>query len=283
MKKKIPENQAKIIFATGNFWGRSLSAISASSDPSSYKDFGPFMPNFECVPYDDIEALEARLCDPTVAAFMIEPIQGEAGIIVPSPGYLKKVRELTKQNNVLFIVDEVQTGLCRTGRMLAVDHEGVRPDIVVLGKALSGGVYPVSGVLCDDEIMLTIKPGEHGSTYGGNPLACAVAMAAVEVLIEENLAENSQKMGEIFRENLRKLPKEIITEVRGKGLMIGITINEKVSAYDLCTEMAKVGVLTKPTHNTIIRLAPPLCITEEQIGEVSHLIEKAVNNISKKC
>uniref|UniRef100_A0A8C6Q1Q8 Ornithine aminotransferase n=1 Tax=Nothobranchius furzeri TaxID=105023 RepID=A0A8C6Q1Q8_NOTFU len=224
--KGVPKNQAKIIFANGNFWGRTMAAISSSTDPSSYEGFGPFMPGFELVPFNDIPALEKALQDPNVAAFMVEPIQGEAGVVVPDQGYLTKVRQLCTKYNVLWIADEVQTGLARTGRRLAVDHEGVRPDVVILGKALSGGTYPVSAVLCDDEIMLTIKPGEHGSTYGGNPVACQVAIASLEVLEKEKLAENAERMGEKLRSELNKLPKDIVTTVRGKGLLNAVVIKE---------------------------------------------------------
>uniref|UniRef100_A0A8D1ZZH0 Ornithine aminotransferase, mitochondrial n=1 Tax=Sus scrofa TaxID=9823 RepID=A0A8D1ZZH0_PIG len=234
--KGIPKYKAKIIFAAGNFWGRTLSAISSSTDPTSYDGFGPFMPGFEIIPYSDLPALERALQDPNVAAFMVEPIQGEAGVVVPDPGYLVGVRELCTQHQVLFIADEIQTGLARTGRWLAVDHENVRPDIILLGKALSGGLYPVSAVLCDDEIMLTIKPGEHGSTYGGNPLGCRVAIAALEVLEEENLAENAEKMGTILRNELMKLPSDIVTTVRGKGLLNAIVIRETkdYDAWKVC-------------------------------------------------
>lgn len=227
MKKGIPKNQAKIIFAKNNFWGRTMSAISASTDPSSYDGFGPFMPGFEIIDYNDASALENALKDPNVCAFMVEPIQGEAGVVVPDPGYLTKVRQLCTKYNVLFIADEVQTGLARTGKMLAVDHENVRPDILILGKALSGGIYPVSAVLCDDEIMLCIKPGEHGSTYGGNPLGSKVAMAALQVLVDENLAQNAENMGNILRKELSKLPKDVVSVVRGKGLLNAIVINPK--------------------------------------------------------
>lgn len=228
--KGISTNQAKIVFAKGNFWGRTMSAISSSTDPSSFERFGPFMPGFLTVPYNDLAALEEQLKDPTVAAFMVEPIQGEAGVIVPTEGYLTGVRRLCTQYNVLFIADEVQTGLGRTGRMLACDHECVRPDILILGKALSGGIYPVSAVLADDAIMLTIKPGEHGSTYGGNPLGCKVAMAALDVLVSEKLAENAEKMGNKICTELSQLPKEIVSDVRGKGLMIAIQINSSKCA-----------------------------------------------------
>lgn len=224
--KKIPDNQAKIIFAEGNFWGRTLSAISASSDPSCYGRFGPFMPGFHLVPYNDLAALEEKLQDPTVCAFMVEPIQGEAGVVVPDPGYLTEVRRLCTKYNCLFIADEVQTGLGRTGKLLACHHENVRPDIVVLGKALSGGMYPVAAVLADDNIMLTIKPGEHGSTYGGNPLGSSVAIAALNVLQEEKLAENAEKLGQKLRSELNKLPNSVVKLVRGKGLLNAIVIDK---------------------------------------------------------
>ncbi|KAK2866737.1 hypothetical protein Q7C36_002793 [Tachysurus vachellii] len=276
--KGVPQNQAKIIFAEGNFWGRTLAAISSSTDPSSYEGFGPFMPGFELVPYNDIPALEKALQDPNVAAFMMEPIQGEAGVVVPDPGYLCKVRELCTKNNVLFIADEVQTGLARTGRRLAVDHENVRPDLLLLGKALSGGLYPVSAVLCDDEVMLTIKPGEHGSTYGGNPLACRVGIAALQVMEEEKLAENAEKMGKILRAELNKLPKEIVTVVRGKGLLNAIVIKETkdYDAWRVCLRLRDSGLLAKPTHGHIIRLAPPLIIKEDEIRECAEIIQRTI-------
>lgn len=276
--KGVPKYQAKIIFAEGNFWGRTMAAISSSTDPSSYDGFGPFMPGFELVPYNDLPALEKALQDPNVAAFMVEPIQGEAGVMVPDPGYLTKVRELCTKHNVLFIADEVQTGLARTGRRLAVDHEAVRPDLVVLGKALSGGVYPVSAVLCDDEVMLTIKPGEHGSTFGGNPLACSVAMAALQVLEEEKLAENAEKMGQILRSELNKLPKEIVTTVRGKGLLNAIVIKETkdYDAWRVCLRLRDNGLLAKPTHGDIIRLAPPLVINEDEVRECVDIIQRTI-------
>ncbi|XP_061089175.1 ornithine aminotransferase, mitochondrial-like [Conger conger] len=276
--KGIPKNKAKIIFADGNFWGRTMAAISSSTDPSSYEGFGPFMPGFELVPYNDLPALEWALQDPNVAAFMVEPIQGEAGVVVPDPGYLTKVRELCTQHNVLFIADEVQTGLARTGRRLAVDHEAVRPDLVLLGKALSGGVYPVSAVLCDDEVMLTIKPGEHGSTYGGNPLGCRVAIAALEVLEEENLAENADKMGQLLRSELMKLPSDVVTTVRGKGLLNAIIIKEtkEYNAWKVCLRLRDHGLLAKPTHGDIIRLAPPLIIKEDEVRECADIIQKTV-------
>ncbi|XP_061084143.1 ornithine aminotransferase, mitochondrial-like [Conger conger] len=276
--KGVPKNKAKIIFAEGNFWGRTMAAISSSTDPSSYEGFGPFMPGFELVPYNDLPALERALQDPNVAAFMVEPIQGEAGVVVPEPGYLTRVRELCSQHNVLFIADEVQTGLARTGRRLAVDHEVVRPDLVMLGKALSGGVYPVSAVLCDDEVMLTIKPGEHGSTYGGNPLACRIAIAALEVLEEEKLAENADKMGQLLRAELRKLPDDIVTTVRGKGLLNAIVIKETkdYDAWKVCLRLRDNGLLAKPTHGDIIRFAPPLIIKEDEIRECSDIIKKTI-------
>uniref|UniRef100_A0A1L8E2A2 Ornithine aminotransferase n=1 Tax=Nyssomyia neivai TaxID=330878 RepID=A0A1L8E2A2_9DIPT len=274
--KGIPENKAKIVFASGNFWGRTMSAISASTDPDSFKGFGPYMPGFDIVPYNDLGALAEKLQDPTVAAFMVEPIQGEAGVVVPDSGYLQGIRRICTENNVLFIADEVQTGLARTGRMLACDHEDVRPDIVILGKALSGGLYPVSAVLADDPIMLTIKPGEHGSTYGGNPLGCKVAMSALQVLIEENLAENAEILGQRLRQELRALPKDVVSVVRGKGLLNAIVINKKWDAWDVCLRLRDNGLLAKPTHGDIIRFAPPLVINEEQIDECVDIIKKTV-------
>jgi ornithine--oxo-acid transaminase len=278
--KGIAENKAKIIFARNNFWGRTLAAVSASTDPSSYKDFGPFMPGYELVDYNDLAQLEKALQYPDVAAFMVEPIQGEAGVIVPDDGYLKGVRELCTKYNVLFIADEIQTGLCRTGRMLACDHENVRPDILVLGKALSGGFMPVSAVLASDEIMLTISPGEHGSTYGGNALACAVATEALQVLKDEKLAENAEKLGVLFREEMNKLKNEtdVITIVRGKGLFNAIVIKEKngKSAWDVCLKLAEEGLLAKPTHGDKIRFAPPLVITREQLLECTAIIRKVI-------
>lgn len=262
----------------GNFWGRTLSAVSSSTDPTSYDGFGPFMPGFETIPYNDLPALERALQDPNVAAFMVEPIQGEAGVIVPDPGYLTGVRELCTRHQVLFIADEIQTGLARTGRWLAVDHENVRPDIVLLGKALSGGLYPVSAVLCDDDIMLTIKPGEHGSTYGGNPLGCRIAIAALEVLEEEHLAENADKMGAILRKELMKLPSDVVTAVRGKGLLNAIVIRETkdCDAWKVCLRLRDNGLLAKPTHGDIIRLAPPLVIKEDEIRESVEIINKTI-------
>uniref|UniRef100_A0A669CFU9 Ornithine aminotransferase n=1 Tax=Oreochromis niloticus TaxID=8128 RepID=A0A669CFU9_ORENI len=276
--KGIPKNKAKIIFAEGNFWGRTMAAISSSTDPSSYEGFGPYMPGFELVPFNDIPALEKALQDQNVAAFMVEPIQGEAGVVVPDQGYLTKVRELCTKYNVLWIADEVQTGLARTGRRLAVDHEDVRPDVVILGKALSGGVYPVSAVLCDDEIMLTIKPGEHGSTFGGNPVACRVAIAALEVMEEEKLADNAQRMGEKLRAQLNKLPKDIVTTVRGKGLLNAVVIKETkdYDAWRVCLRLRDNGLLAKPTHGDIIRLAPPLIIKEDELEECIDIIQRTI-------
>lgn len=282
VQKKIPDNQAKIIFVRGNFWGRTLSAISTSTDPSSYAGFGPYMPGFELVDYDHLEQLEAALKNPHVAAFMLEPIQGEAGVVIPSAGYLRAAKDLCEKYNVLFIADEVQTGLGRTGKLLACDHENVRPDIVILGKALSGGFLPVSAVLCDDEIMLNIKPGEHGSTYGGNPLACRVAMEALKVLREEKLSENATAMGEIFRTEMRKLGQPWVKDVRGRGLMNAIEVDPKanVKAWDICLKMKELGVLAKPTHGHIIRLAPPLIIQEDQLREACSIIHTAFGSFA---
>lgn len=278
--KGVPANQAKIVFARGNFWGRTLAAISASNDPSSYTGFGPFMTGYELVDYNNLNALEQAIKDPNTAAFMVEPIQGEAGVVVPDAGYLKGVRDLCTKYNVLFIADEVQTGLCRTGKMLACDHENVKPDVLILGKALSGGILPVSAVLANNEVMLTIKPGEHGSTYGGNPLACAVAMEALQVLKDEHLADNSEKLGVLFRAELEKIKKEsdLITEVRGKGLFNAIVIKEKngKTAWDVCLQFAEQGLLAKPTHGDIIRFAPPLVINEKQLMECVAIIRKVI-------
>ncbi|XP_066595571.1 ornithine aminotransferase, mitochondrial-like [Prorops nasuta] len=276
--KGIPDNQAKVIFAEGNFWGRTMSAISSSTDPQSYAGFGPFMQGFENVPYDDLDALDKKLADPRVSAFMVEPIQGEAGVVVPKEGYLKGVRELCTKHNVLWIADEVQTGLGRTGKRLAVDHENVKPDILILGKALSGGFYPVSGILANDSIMLTIKPGEHGSTYGGNPLGCRIALEALRVLEEEKLAENAQRLGKLFRDELRKLSEDKVTLVRGKGLLNAIVISPKIDAMDVCLKLKDAGLLAKPTHGHIIRLAPPLVINEEQIREGAEIIKTTIGN-----
>lgn len=275
-KKKIKENCAKIVVCENNFHGRTITIISMSTDPDSFKGFGPYTPGFEVVPYNDIPALEKALADPNVAGFLVEPIQGEAGVYVPDDGYLKKASEICKKNNVLFIADEVQSGLARTGKMLACDYEDVRPDILILGKAISGGVFPVSCVLADDEIMLCIKPGEHGSTYGGNPMACKVAMTALQVLKDENLCENSAKLGEIFRNELKKIDHPMISLVRGKGLLNAVVIAPKngKEAWDVCIALAKNGLLAKPTHKHIIRFAPPLVINEEQIMECIEIIKK---------
>jgi ornithine--oxo-acid transaminase len=280
--KGIPENKAKIVFVEGNFWGRSIAAISSSTDPDSYKDFGPFVPGFEIIPYNNIEALEKALQDPNVAGFMCEPIQGEAGVIVPSENYLTKVREICTQYNVLFIADEVQTGIARTGKMLACDHENVKPDILVLGKALSGGVLPVSAVLCSSEIMLTIKPGQHGSTFGGNPLACSVALEALKVVLDEKLAENAQKMGELFRKELEKLPASRVSAVRGKGLLNAIDIvpfKDGRTAVDVCYKLKENGLLAKQTHTHTIRFAPPLVINERQVLEACEIIRNTIREM----
>ncbi|MDO9156766.1 ornithine--oxo-acid transaminase [Sediminibacterium sp.] len=281
-KKGVEENKAKIIFAEGNFWGRTLAAISSSTDPSSYHQFGPFMPGFELVPYNDTIALERALQDPNVAAFMVEPIQGEAGVVIPDEGYLTKVRALCTQYNVLFIADEIQTGLARTGKLLACDHEGVRPDILILGKALSGGVLPVSAVLADDFIMMNIKPGEHGSTYGGNPLACAVAISALTVIKEEKLAENAEAMGQFLRNELSKLNSPYIKTIRGRGLLNAIVINHPnpEAAWDLCLILKEKGLLAKPTHGDKIRFAPPLVINQAQILECVDIISAALKDLS---
>ncbi len=266
----IPENQAKIIFAEGNFHGRTLAVISASTDPEARRGFGPFMPGFETIPFNDPEALEKALQNSNVAAFIVEPIQGEAGVRVPDEGYLQKVAQICRDKGVLLIGDEVQTGLARTGRMLASDHEGIKPDILILGKALSGGVLPVSAVLANDDIMLAIKPGEHGSTFGGNPLAAKVAIAALEVLQNENLADNADKLGKLFRSEINKLigGSSVVSQVRGKGLLNAIVIKpteDGRTAWDFCLSLKDIGLLAKPTHGDIIRFAPPLVIKEEEI------------------
>ncbi|MGI8637803.1 MAG: ornithine--oxo-acid transaminase, partial [Segetibacter sp.] len=278
INKGIPSNKAKIIFAEHNFWGRTLAAISSSTDPVSYKDFGPYLPGFQLVPYNDLTALEKEFQDENVAAFMVEPIQGEAGVVLPDEGYLRGVRDLCNRYNVLFIADEIQTGLCRTGKMLACDHENVRPDILILGKALSGGVLPISAVLADDKIMLNLKPGEHGSTYGGNPLACKVAMEALQVLKDENLAENANSLGKLLRKELESINSPIIQLVRGKGLLNAIVINhsDPNAAWNLCIEMMKNGLLAKPTHGDKIRFAPPLVIQKEQILECVEIIKESL-------
>lgn len=282
-QKGVPENKAKIVFANGNFWGRTLAAISASTDPDSYKGFGPYMPGFELVPYNNIPALEKALQDPDMAAFMVEPIQGEAGVVVPDEGYLQKVRELCTTYNVLFIADEIQTGLARTGRMLACDHENVRPDILILGKALSGGVLPVSAVLADDSVMMNIRPGEHGSTYGGNPLACAVAITALTVLKEEKMAENAEAMGQLLRSELAKLSSPLISMIRGKGLLNAIVINHPnpEAAWDICLDLKELGLLAKPTHGDKIRFAPPLLINREQVMETVAIIGHALERFNQ--
>ena len=278
--KGVEKNKAKVVFAKGNFWGRTLAAISSSNDPSSFEGFGPFLPGFELIEYNNLNALEEAIKDPNTAAFMVEPIQGEAGVIVPDNNYLKGVRALCTKYNVLFIADEVQTGLGRTGKMLACDHEGVKPDILILGKALSGGTIPVSAVLANNEVMLTIKPGEHGSTYGGNPLACAVAMEALKVLKDEKLSENSEALGIIFREEMNRLKNEsdLITDVRGKGLFNAIVIKERngKTALDICLKFADNGLLAKPTHGDIIRFAPPLVINQEQLMECVNIIRQVI-------
>ena len=268
--KKIPKDAAKIIFVEGNFWGRTLGAISSSTDSSSTNGFGPFMPGYEIIPYNDIDALKASLSDPNVAAFMVEPIQGEAGVVVPNDDYLISAYNLCKEKNVLFIADEVQTGIGRTGKMLCCDHHGFKPDILILGKALSGGVFPVSAILSSNEIMLTIKPGEHGSTFGGNPLGCKVAIAALEVVRDEELVKNADYLGRIFRDEINKYieTSNIARIVRGKGLLNAIVINDSEdsdTALDICKSMCSKGLLAKPTHGNIIRFAPPLMITEDQL------------------
>jgi ornithine--oxo-acid transaminase len=280
--KGIPENKAKIIFAEGNFWGRTLAAISSSTDPSSFKGFGPYMPGFGLVPYNDLDALEETFKDDEVAAFMVEPIQGEAGVVIPNDGYLKGVRQLCDQYKVLFIADEIQTGLARTGKMLACDHENVKPDILILGKALSGGTLPISAVLANDEIMMQIKPGEHGSTYGGNPLACAVAIKSLEVLKTEKMAENAEKMGERLRAGLANLHSPFITTIRGKGLLNAIVIKHENpdASWDLCLHLKDLGLLAKPTHGDKIRFAPPLIINEKQIDKAVEIIGAGLKLLS---
>ena len=276
--KGIEANQAKIVFAAGNFWGRTLAAISSSTDPSCYENFGPFMPGFELIAYNDLDALETALQDKNVAGFMFEPIQGEAGVVVPDDGYLKGVRNLCTQYKVLMIADEIQTGLARTGKMLACDHENVRPDILILGKALSGGVLPVSAVLADNEIMMTIQPGEHGSTYGGNPLACAVAMVALQVIKDDHMMENAAEMGELLRNEIQALKSPFIELVRGKGLLNAIVIKHPnpEAAWDLCLTLKENGLLAKPTHGDKIRFAPPLIINREQILDAVAIIGKSL-------
>ncbi|HMO40727.1 MAG TPA: ornithine--oxo-acid transaminase [Saprospiraceae bacterium] len=282
LKKGIPVNAAKIIFVTGNFWGRTLAAISSSTDPKSTAGFGPYMPGYQLIPYNDLAALEAALQDPTVAGFMVEPIQGEAGVVVPDENYLPSAYALCQKYNVLFIADEIQTGIARTGRLLCCDYHDFKPDILVLGKALSGGVYPVSAVLARDEIMLNIRPGEHGSTYGGNPLACAVAMEALEVVRDENLADNAFHLGAVFRERMQRNLVEqtdLVTLVRGKGLLNAIVVNDEEHgdlAARICLQLAENGLLAKPTHGNIIRFAPPLVMTMEQLEQCCGIIEQTV-------
>ena len=285
--KGIPENKAKIIFCEGNFHGRTMMAVSASNDPECKDGYGPYLPGIELIPFNNIPSLEKALEDPNVAAFLVEPIQGEAGVMVPDDGYLKKAYELCKSKNVLFIADEVQTGLCRTGKLLACDHENVRPDILILGKALSGGVMPISAVLADDDIMLTIKPGQHGSTFGGNPLAGKVAIAALQVLKEEKLAENAERLGNYFRQEVQKIVEEldIVKLVRGKGLLNAIVIKPTKSgktAWDVCVEFKQNGLLAKPTHGDIIRFAPPLVISKEEIDFAIDTIRNVLMKFKKE-
>lgn len=281
--KGVPTNQAKILFVTGNFWGRTLGAISSSTDPSSTADFGPYMPGYEIIPYNDLDALAQALEDPNVAGFMVEPIQGEAGVVVPDDDYLPQAYQMCREKNVLFIADEVQTGIARTGKLICCEHHGFKPDVLVLGKALSGGFYPVSAVLASDEVMLTIRPGEHGSTFGGNPLACAIAQASLEVVRDEKLADNAARLGEIFRDRMQKNVVEksdLVSLVRGKGLLNAIVINDTPdsgTAWSLCLKMAENGLLAKPTHGNIIRFAPPLVMTEEQLHDCCDIIEHTVN------
>jgi ornithine--oxo-acid transaminase len=284
--KKIPKDAAKIVFVEGNFWGRTLGAISSSTDSSSTNGFGPFMPGYEIIPYNDIDALKASLSDPNVAAFMVEPIQGEAGVVVPSDDYLISAYNLCKEKNVLFIADEVQTGIGRTGKMLCCDHHGFKPDILILGKALSGGVFPVSAILSSNEIMLTIKPGEHGSTFGGNPLGCQVAIAALEVVRDEGLVKNAEYLGGIFRDEINKYIKtsNIARIVRGKGLLNAIVINDSEdsdTALNICKSMCSKGLLAKPTHGNIIRFAPPLIITEDQLLSALSIIKETLKEFEK--
>jgi len=276
-KKGISQGNAKIICCEGNFHGRTITIISMSTDPDARIDYGPFTPGFITIPYNDLNALEEALRDPDVAGFLVEPIQGEAGVFVPDEGYIQKAYELCKKHNVLFIADEVQTGLARTGKLLACDHEGVRPDILILGKALSGGLMPISAVLADDDIMLTIKPGEHGSTFGGNPIAAKVAIAALSVLKDENLAENAERLGRIFRDEMKGIRSDMIELVRGKGLLNAVVIRPKngKTAWDVCLAMKDKGVIAKPTHEHIIRFAPPLVINEAQLREAIGLIKEA--------
>ena len=284
--KGVEDNKAVILFAKGNFWGRTLAAISSSTDPESYDNYGPYMPGFELIAYDDLSALEKALENPNVAGFMVEPIQGEAGVVVPQDGYLKKAYQMCKDKNVLFIADEVQTGIGRTGKLLACDYEEVKPDILILGKALSGGVLPVSAILSSHEIMLTIRPGQHGSTYGGNPLACAVAIEALEVLKEEKMTENAYKLGEVFRNRMEQLigKSDLVEKVRGRGLLNAIIINDSPdssTAWDICMALKENGLLAKPTHGNIIRFAPPLVISEKELHQCADIIEETILNFKK--
>ena len=280
LKKGIKDGMAKIIVCDGNFHGRTITIVSMSADPEAYRDYGPYTPGFVKIPYNDIPALERALEDPDVAGFLVEPIQGEAGVYVPDEGYLRRACDLCHAHNVLFMADEVQTGIGRTGRMLACDHEGVRPDILILGKALGGGVVPISAVLADDEIMLTIKPGEHGSTFGGNPVACRASMAALEVVREERLTESAEAMGRIFRDRMRSIGSDMIAEVRGKGLLNAVVIRPKNGreAWDVCLRMRDNGLLAKPTHDHIIRFAPPLIISEEELLDACGIIERSIRS-----
>lgn len=279
--KGIAKDEARIVAAKSNFHGRTINVISFSTDPVAREDFGPFQPGYDVVPYNDLAAVEAAFQNQNVCAFLVEPIQGEAGVVVPDEGYLKGIETLCRKYNVLFLADEIQTGLARTGKMLACDHEDVRPDVLILGKALSGGMMPVSAVLTDDEIMLTIKPGEHGSTYGGNPLACRVAMEALQILKDENLAENAARMGEYFRKSLRELGSPLIKEVRGKGLLNAVVVThpDPEAAWDLCLLMRDRGLLAKPTHGDKIRFAPPLVITQEQMEDCIRIIKEALEEL----
>ncbi len=280
-KKGIPEHEAKIIICEGNFHGRTITVISMSTDPDARGGFGPYTPGFITIPYNDLNALKQALEQPNVAGFLVEPIQGEAGVFVPDEGYLASAARMCKEKNVLFIADEVQTGIARTGKLLACDHENVKPDMLILGKALSGGVYPVSAVLANDDIMLCIKPGQHGSTFGGNPVAARVAITALEVIRDEQLAGNAERLGAIFREELRNIQSDRITLVRGKGLLNAVVIKPMngTTAWDVCVKMAENGLLAKPTHEHIIRFAPPLVINEEQIHQAIAIIRKSLAEV----
>lgn len=286
--KKVPENQAMVVMAKNNFWGRTIAACSTSTDPDCYRDYGPFTPGFETVEYGDIAALTAvfEAHSKNMAAFYIEPIQGEAGVVVPPEGYMAAAKQLCEKHNCLFIADEIQTGLARTGKMLAMEHEGVRPDVLVLGKALSGGMMPVSAVLADNEVMMTIKPGEHGSTYGGNPLACRVSVEALKVLVDEKLADNAARLGEIFRARMEDIKGKhsFVETVRGRGLLNAVVVNpdndQGITAWDVCMGLRERGLLAKPTHDNIIRFAPPLVITEEQLGEGCKIVEETFDHLA---